>query len=507
MKKLLTLLSAAAIMLAFAVCFSASAVEKRVVIDNVVYEYVTSLHWAVTQKHYVVTDFFDNEELADSTDTIKIVDEIDGIKVMSIYTNRSNDYRFPSYKNRELYPNVKKIIIPDTVKYIADYSLTCFRELEEIDLPTDLTEIGEGVFYRLSKLKKITLPEGVRYIDKYTFKGCSSLEEVVVEGYLRGVFIEAFADCEKLTDIKLTSKLDYISDYAFCNTGLKKVVIPAGTELSEGAFSDCKNLEKVVFQGSKAKNKVLTTANCFEGCDNIKAVYFKSPAKAYTITDDILNNPGIENIYFFGSEKLWTESVGKAARNKLSQNNVKINYYYKHTHKYEKTAGPTCIADGAYVYVCICGDSYKSEVFEKIPDNHNYAKWKTTKKATYTEEGSKKSTCTHCGKKTTVVIARKPVAMVLSITSTQSTSVIKLTWTTTVNGSTGYRIYMLNEETGTYEKIASINRKGATYRVTGLESGKSYTFKILPFYKDNNKKVAFGEFSEAYTVSTDTVAM
>ena len=66
---------------------------------------------------------------------------------------------------------------------------------------------------------------------------------------------------------------------------------------------------------------------------------------------------------------------------------------------------------------------------------------------------------------------------------------------------------MLNEETDTYEKIASINRKGTTYRVTGLESGKSYTFKIKPFYKDSNKKVAWGEFSEAYTVSTDTVTV
>ena len=507
MKKLITILSVLTIMLAVAVCFSASAVEERVVIDNVVYEYVTSLHWVVLQKHYVVTDYFDNEELADSTDTITIVDEIDGIKVMSINANQSNNYRFPSYKKREVYPNVKKIIIPDTVKYIADYSLTCFRELEEIDLPADLTDIGEGAFYRLSKLRKITLPEGVRYIDKYTFKGCISLEEVVIEGYLRGVFIEAFADCEMLTDIKLTSKLEYISDYAFSNTGLRKVVIPAGTELSEGAFSDCKNLEKVVFQGSKLKNKVLTTANCFEGSDNIKSVYFKSPAKTYTITEDILNNRSIENIYFFGSEKLWKEAVSKTARNKLSENNVKINYYYKHTHKYEETAGPTCIADGAYVYVCICGDSYKSKVFAKNPDNHNFAKWKTTKKATYTEEGSKKSICTHCGKTTIVVIDKKPVAQVLSITSTQSTSVIKLKWTTSPNGSTGYRIYMLSEETGTYEKIASINQKGTTYRVTGLENGKSYTFKIMPFYKDSNKKVAWGEYSEPYTVSTDTVAM
>ena len=253
MKKLLTLLSMSAIMLAAAICFSASAVEERVVINNVVYEYVTRLHWAVLQKHYVVTDFFDNEELADSTDTITIVDEIDGIKVMSINANQSNNYRFPSYKKREVYPNVKKIIIPDTVKYIADYSLTCFRELEEINLPADLTEIGEGAFYRLSKLRKITLPEGVRYIDKYTFKGCSLLEEVVIEGYLRGVFIEAFADCEMLTDIKLTSKLEYISDYAFSNTGLRKVVITAGTELSEGAFSDCKNLEKVAPVSKKSR--------------------------------------------------------------------------------------------------------------------------------------------------------------------------------------------------------------------------------------------------------------
>ncbi len=506
MKKIFTLLSMLTLVITVAFCFNASAVEERVVIDNVVYEYVTRLH-GISEKHYVVTDYFDNEDLADSTDTITIVNEINGIKVLSINANESNNYRFPSYQKREIYPNVKEIIIPDTVKYIAEYSLTFFRELEEIKLPSELTDIGEGTFYRLSKLRKITLPKDVTFIPKYAFKGCTGLEEIVFEGNIQGIFIEAFADCENLTSVKLTSKLDYISDYAFSNTRLKKVVIPAGTELSEGAFSDCKNLEKVVFEGSKAKNKTLSTANCFEGCDNIKGIYFKSPAKAYTITNDILNNPSIENIYFFGSEKLWEESVSKTARNKLSKNNVKINYYYKHTHKYEETAGPTCIAKGAYVYVCICGDSYTGKVLAKDPDNHNYAKWKTTKKATYTEDGSKKSTCTHCGKTTTVTIDKLPVAQVLSITSSQSTSVIKLNWTTTPNGSTGYRIYMLNEETNTYEKIASINKKGTTYRVTGLESGKYYTFKIKPFYKDSNKKVAWGEFSEAYTVSTDPAIM
>ena len=55
----------------FAISFSASAAEEKVVIDNVVYELKDHYRYGL---HYAVTDFFEDETLAETTTKITIKD-------------------------------------------------------------------------------------------------------------------------------------------------------------------------------------------------------------------------------------------------------------------------------------------------------------------------------------------------------------------------------------------------------------------------------------------------
>ena len=84
-------------MLAVSLCFSASAAEERVVIDNVVYELTNGKYDYYGEdygEHYAVTDFFEDETLAETTTKINIVDEIDGIEVKVINANFNADFYF-----------------------------------------------------------------------------------------------------------------------------------------------------------------------------------------------------------------------------------------------------------------------------------------------------------------------------------------------------------------------------------------------------------------------------
>ncbi len=129
MKKIIWLLSL--ISMAFVFSLSASAAEERVVIDNVVYELMTDKYLYRFDnpygQHYAVTDFLEDETLVETTTKITIVDEIDGIKVLGINTNEYAGYDGAAGYYEQQYPAVKKVILPETIKYMGEYAFSFFR--------------------------------------------------------------------------------------------------------------------------------------------------------------------------------------------------------------------------------------------------------------------------------------------------------------------------------------------------------------------------------------------
>ena len=144
MKKILLLLSLISMM--FAIGFSASAAEEKVVIDNVVYELKDHYRHMLNDNyglHYAVTDFFEDETLAETTTKITIVDKIDGIKVVGVDTNDiDSDYDGIARDNNDEYPSVKEVVLPTTIKYLGRFALSCFPSVEEILLPAELQGIA-----------------------------------------------------------------------------------------------------------------------------------------------------------------------------------------------------------------------------------------------------------------------------------------------------------------------------------------------------------------------------
>lgn len=75
--------------------------------------------------------------------------------------------------------NIRRITIPDGVKYIGPRAFSGCAFLEEIILPEGLEEIGESAFQGCSLLTSITLPSTLKTIGRSIFASCDSLESIV----------------------------------------------------------------------------------------------------------------------------------------------------------------------------------------------------------------------------------------------------------------------------------------------------------------------------------------
>lgn len=165
--------------------------------------------------------------------------------------------------------NIRKVVFEDRESTTAlDIGLWIFyraTSLEEISLPSGLTEIPDRMFYQ-APIKSIFIPKTVTLIGEGAFFDCTNLavlefEEggenalVIADGVVDSsmetsvhysMYYGAFAGCTKLTEIVLPERTTEIGDYAFYlkqsnitpEEGLTTVTIPSTvTRIGKYAFA------------------------------------------------------------------------------------------------------------------------------------------------------------------------------------------------------------------------------------------------------------------------------
>ncbi len=203
---------------------------------------------------------------------------------------------------------------------------TCY----EMEIPDNVTEIGENVFANCRALTSVTIRNSIKKIGEYAFRYCSALKNVhylgsidewveiwFVNGYSNplsngaGLYINgglqrnitinaytiaayafcyystltnvilgdnvmvisrgAFYGCDSLTDITMGENVVSIEDFAFYSCEkLKQIdVSTALLSLGEQAFGDCKSL--ITFTISKNLNELGTAP--FAGCESLQEIF------------------------------------------------------------------------------------------------------------------------------------------------------------------------------------------------------------------------------------------
>ena len=166
--------------------------------------------------------------------------------------------------------NLKNIAIPENVTEIPNGTFINCSSLAAITIPQGVSEIGSNAFYGCSSLTSIEIPEGVEYLYEQVFYGCTALESVKLPQNLLQIGNNCFYKCGALSDISLPSSIEIIAEGAFYNCeNLASPTLPASLRtLGKSAFQYCRNITTIVLPDGVAS----IPESCFYGCSSLESV-------------------------------------------------------------------------------------------------------------------------------------------------------------------------------------------------------------------------------------------
>ena len=117
----------------------------------------------------------------------------------------------------------------------------------EFTIPSEVTKIGYGAFYRCSNLKSITLHNNLTTIDGHAFQRCSNITSITIPDSVAYIGEYAFDYCSSLVDIDLGNGVLHIGPCAFYGCSMiETITIPESViSLGGDAFASSSELKTV----------------------------------------------------------------------------------------------------------------------------------------------------------------------------------------------------------------------------------------------------------------------
>lgn len=144
------------------------------------------------------------------------------------------------------FTSLTSVSLPESLTAIGDYA---FRDsgIVNLTLPSQITELGTGVFNDCRLLESMSIPAGVTDIPDELFYSCASLADVTLPDNLNTIGFMAFYECTSLSDISIPDSVTQIGESAFngCSS-LTDITLPSGlTETAFALLARCTALENV----------------------------------------------------------------------------------------------------------------------------------------------------------------------------------------------------------------------------------------------------------------------
>ena len=200
--------------------------------------------------------------------------------------------------------SLTKVDLPKNITRIAASTFAGCAQLREIQIPLSVTSIGSDAFYNCKSLEKMEIHDNIQTIEKRAFGGCSGLTSVYIGKSMCNLGERAFVECGGLLDIQVSAdnptyravggcfidiqsktllfatrnmviptdgSVLHIGDYAFLGRAdLEVFVVPEGIEsIGNDAFQDCENLTQVEIPVS-----IRTIGSAFANCKKLDLVIY-----------------------------------------------------------------------------------------------------------------------------------------------------------------------------------------------------------------------------------------
>lgn len=181
------------------------------------------------------------------------------------------------------YTNIEKVNIPDRLVEIGESAFYGCSKLSHVSLPESITHIGGNAFCKCAKLEHIELPSSLSTIEQGTFSECTSLQKVYLPNNVTSIGTGAFFLCSSLFSINVPDNVTFISDHIFegCSN-LRSIIIPKKvTSIGDWAFNGCSLLK-----GINIPNSVTCIGDhAFQSCTSLESIVI--PNSIITIGDSI----------------------------------------------------------------------------------------------------------------------------------------------------------------------------------------------------------------------------
>ena len=340
--------------------------------------------------------------------------------------------------------HIKEVVISSSVKSVGEYAFANCPMLEKVTLgdKTDgkaMTEVGYRAFYDNPALKNIILNTGVKHFDGYVFQNCKNIENVYVNDLVSYLSI-AHGEMHDYYSSPV-----YLADNFYLNgKALKNLVIPEGvTRISDYAFYGLSSLETVQFPSTL---KYIGDAS-FSNCINLRDVVFP---------DSILE---IGDFAFFSCNNIKSIEIPKS-----------VKWIGMGTFEYCKKLEYVVLYEGG---LKLGMDALTGcESLKQILYTGTDEKWLTF--VSQNLNSGVANVPSLCGYNPETFFSPE------NIRASQTVNSITLKWNA-VEGVSGYRVYVKNHSTNTWDIAVRTTGKKTSTTISDLTPGTKYTFAVRAY--------------------------
>lgn len=142
---------------------------------------------------------------------------------------------------------INNLIIPNSVKVIGPAAFSKCTDLTTLTLSNSLEAIPADAFYGCYKLESVDVPRSVETIGAHAFSGCKGMKQVGLPSWLASIGDGVFQNCETIGSINIPQSVAYIGKAAFAGCSMfRSATIPAGiTNLPDSVFCGCRSLTEI----------------------------------------------------------------------------------------------------------------------------------------------------------------------------------------------------------------------------------------------------------------------
>ncbi len=209
----------------------------------------------------------------DSFDTTKIVGYTEeGLKQKELtIPEKCTTFGYAALKDNK---TVEKICFESDSTILTGDLFSGCSSLKSVDIPIKNQEIPTGCFYQCENLESINIPDNVIEIGRDAFNGCSSLKEVKLGKTVKEIKNKAFQNCKALTKVNFPDSLVTIGNYAFAyDVQMENPIFPKIVEsIGDWAFYNCHKFTKIELPESLT----ILGSMAFTYCDNLTEIYLPS---------------------------------------------------------------------------------------------------------------------------------------------------------------------------------------------------------------------------------------